>query len=90
MLTFLTDALAVHRLTKLVTQDQITEQFREEVWEDYPPESTIGYLITCPWCVSVYVGVGVMILRATVPRVWDPLSRALAASSITGIIEEKL
>lgn len=90
MLSFISDALATYRLTKLVIDDKITEDFREKVWEKHPPDSKIGYLISCPWCVSVYVGLGVVALRKAAPGVWDPLSRALAASSVTGLIEEKL
>lgn len=90
MLSFISDALATHRLTKLVIDDKITEDVRNKVWEKYPPDTKVGYLISCPWCVSIYVGVGVAVLRQVAPGAWNPLSRALAASSITGLIEEKL
>lgn len=90
MLTFITDALATHRLTKLIIDDKITEDFREKVWEKHPPDTKIGYLVTCPWCVSMYVGVGVAVLRVAAPRAWGVLSKALAASTVAGLIEEKI
>lgn len=91
MLSFLSDALATHRLTKLIIDDKITEDLREKVFARFgnPDDSKISYLITCPWCVSMYVGAGVAMLRAFAPRAWSPASYALAVSSVTGLIEEK-
>jgi len=144
-----TDALAVHRLTRLVTQDTfppikaardaITELFpaegtmiydHDEQWDiiglDYPdrvpvagdrvavesklglrvegvamstPEGLaavitrphpIGELVTCTWCASVWVGFGAVLARAYVPRVWAPVARALAFSSLAGWGTSKL
>ena len=84
------DALAVHRLTKLVIDDYITEPLRDKVYEKFgdPADSKISYLVTCPWCVSMYVGFGVVAARTIAPKVWRPLSYALAFSSVTGWVEE--
>ena len=84
------DALAVHRLTKLVIADYITEPLREKVYEKFgdPADSKISYLVTCPWCVSIYAGLGVVAARTIAPKVWRPLSYALAFSSFTGWVEE--
>lgn len=84
------DALAVHRLTKLVIDDHITEPLRNKVYERFgdPSESKISYLVGCPWCVSVYMGLGVSVARTVAPGVWRPLAYALALSSLTGLIEE--
>lgn len=90
MLDDIVDALATHRLTKLVIDDKITEDLREKLFEKYPPESTkTGYWATCPWCVSMWVGAGVVAARTIAPRAWRPLSYALAFSSIVGLIEER-
>lgn len=92
MLPFFSDALATHRLTKLVIDDKITEDLRNKVFARYgnPDDSKISYLITCPWCVSIYVGLGVAVLRTVAPRHWSIVSGALASSTLTGLIEEKL
>lgn len=84
------DALAVHRLTKLVIDDTITEDLREWVWEKYgqPDESKVGYLFTCPWCVSIWMGIGVTAARTMAPKTWRAASYVLAFSSVTGWIEE--
>lgn len=89
-LNFAKDALAVYRLTKLVIDDKLTEDVRNKVFETFPPESTkVGYLFTCPWCVSIWVGLGVVAARKVAPRAWDGVATALAASSVTGLLEER-
>lgn len=90
MLDHVIDALATHRLTKLVIDDYITEPLREKVYEKFgdPEDSKISYLVTCPWCVSIYTGLGVVAARSIAPKAWAPLAAALAYSSITGWVEE--
>ena len=88
--TFVIDSLAVYRLTKLVIDDYITEDLREAVFSRFSPQQTkIGYLFTCPWCVSIWAGATVFGLRAVDPAKADWLSGVLAASAVTGKIYEK-
>lgn len=42
----------------------------------------LATLLACPWCVSVWVGFGVVAARRIVPRLWDPVARALALSML--------
>lgn len=55
-------ALATARVTRLVTGDKLTERPRlwalTHVVRRRGDESLLAYLITCPWCVSVYAGTG--------------------------------
>lgn len=82
------DALATHRLTKLVLDDKLTAPLRDRLFERFPPESTkIGYLFTCPWCTSIWLGAGVTIARLVAPRAWSPIAKLLALSSFTGLVE---
>ncbi len=84
------DALAVFRLTKLVVDDEIFAAVRDKLLERFPPESTkLGYLITCPWCVSIYLGGAVVAARVLVPRQWDLLAHALSYSALTGLAAER-
>ena len=46
---------------------------------DDPPR--LATLITCRWCAGVWIAAGVMAARATMPRVWQPVSRGLALSA---------
>jgi hypothetical protein len=62
-------ALAVARLTGLVTADAITEPVRDRitVWLDDTPGSLgewLSTLITCPWCASMWISF------AAAPLVW--------------------
>jgi len=86
LLNLLVDTAAVYRLTKLVIEDEILADIREKVWEKYPPETTkIGYLTTCPWCVSIWMAGLVFALRKLNPELATYISSALAASAATGI-----
>jgi hypothetical protein len=57
-------ALAVARLTGLVTEDKITEGLRSRILSRFDEDSRLGYLITCPWCVSIYLA------AVAAPLVW--------------------
>ncbi|MEU1494303.1 hypothetical protein ABZ456_29125 [Streptomyces sp. NPDC005776] len=53
-------ALATARITRLITADRITERPRlatvnAALARDW---DLAAYLITCPWCVSIYTGAG--------------------------------
>jgi len=81
------DALATYRLTRLITDDHITEPIRRRFMERYPPETTkLGYWASCPWCASVWVGAGVVTARLVAPKLWGPVASLLAYSAVTGNI----
>jgi alkylhydroperoxidase family enzyme len=78
-------ALAVHRLTRLITEDSITEPLRRPVLEDRP-DSRLADFLTCPWCVSVWVAAGWLALTAAAPRIARPLGAVLAWSTAAGLL----
>jgi hypothetical protein len=99
------DALAVCRLTRLVTKDVILKRPRDwfvrEAYHfrgDHIPGSVevdvyvtndndppkLATFITCPWCTSVWLSFGVVVLRWKAPRLWGPVARALAFSQLAG------
>ena len=85
------DALATYRITRLVVEDEITAQLRDMLWDRYDPSDTkIGYLVTCPWCVSFWAGLGVVAVRAAAPRQWSAMAQALAFSAAAGIVAHRL
>lgn len=90
-LTLLTDALATYRAQKLVRDDKITEPLRERVVNRYgsPEDSYLSYLITCPWCLSMYAGALLALGRIVAPRTTDAVSRALALSAVAGLLAER-
>ena len=59
------DAAAVWRLTRLVTEDEVTRPVRDWVIER-APDGRLAYLIECPHCVGVWAGLAVA--SGLVPR----------------------
>lgn len=86
------DGLATYRLVKLIRDDRIAQPLRDKVEEEQgPPErSKITYLLSCPWCLSIYFGVALTLGRRRLPAVTDLVARTLALSAITGIATSKL
>ena len=122
-LTFAVFALAVARVTRLVTADRITEAPRVwlvdrlwgrtlvGLWPTSPPAHArvygrreavkrrldggdpplAAYLVTCPWCVSTYVGAVAAPLwyyLGSSPWLLIPAA-ALAFSHVTGFLSSK-
>lgn len=57
-----------------------------ETWAAMDPDPpALAELARCPWCMSMWIAAGVVAARATAPRWWDPLARALAASQVAGL-----
>lgn len=89
-------ALAVARVTRLVTTDDITANIRSKIialLDDR--ERTLGEhlarLIVCDWCVSVYVGLAVaplVIWHYANPAVTWPVL-ALALSQVVGMLASR-
>lgn len=112
------DAIAVHRLTRLATADEITQDLRDWLiekaydrahrrsyartqheervvdlglpggWQELvehdeaPPK--LATLVTCRWCASVWIGLGVLVVRRQ--RWWRPIAHALGWSSVSTLI----
>jgi hypothetical protein len=92
------DMLAVWRLTRLVIRDAfppvrrpvdaIVRRADHRALERGRPESFLGTLLTCPWCVSIYVGAVVVTLRCAFPVAWPYVAFVLAASGVAGVLAE--
>ncbi|TWG96358.1 uncharacterized protein DUF1360 [Nocardioides sp. J9] len=88
----LVDGLATYRLMRLVRDDRVAEPLRSTVHERYGDveDSKVAYLLQCPWCLSIWFGAGLALLRHRWPRAADLLSRTLALSAMTGLAAEHL
>lgn len=73
-------SLATYRITRLVTEDEIARPFRDFINRKLP-DGQIDYLVNCPYCVSVWAALAVLVL----PR-W--LVRALALSGLVSLGRE--
>lgn len=80
-------ALATFRATRLVTTDHVFSRPRDWFWSKFPPESTmLGYLLSCDWCTSVWVGSAFVAAHTIVPTVTYPVALVLALSAVAGIL----
>lgn len=90
------DALATYRLTKLVIDDYITQDLRDKAFaelaklENNKLARKAEYLLTCPWCVSIWAAGFLVLLRLTAPNLAQYLNTLLAASAVTGVLYEKV
>lgn len=80
------DILAARRLTRLITQDKITEPIREH--HRITEHENLSYLMNCPICVSVYTSAAVVLSSILFPRVSKPLRYALALSEAQATLTE--
>jgi hypothetical protein len=55
--------------------------------DDHPPK--IARLITCPWCASVWLAGGVVVMRRLAPGAWPRVARVLAMSHVAGLIANR-
>lgn len=86
-MTFLFDALATYRLTRALTEDVIGRPVRQAALKRYGNEG-LGYLVECPWCSSMWIGLGVVLARRLAPRLWGPVAEGLAFSAVAGLVAE--
>jgi hypothetical protein len=84
-ITLAVGALAVHRLTRLVVDDEVTAPLRKRLTEA-APEGHLAYLLSCPWCVSIWLGAGWAALAVAAPPVAAGAGAVLAWSSATGLL----
>jgi hypothetical protein len=80
---------AVLRLTRLVTADGITGRLRAS-WHNRfgGPRSELGAFITCPWCVSFWVAVPIVLAAALFGHTawfWGP-AMVLSLSWVAGLL----
>ena len=86
--------LAVARLTRLVTTDELTRPVRQALVRRLPDRSPWAYLLVCRWCLSMWVAAPAAVawwVLSAGPR-WsghwwaDIPSVALALSYATGLL----
>jgi hypothetical protein len=104
VLPLITTALATHRITRLITEDVITEPFRNAVFARFGDPSTPharytpSYLVTCPHCASLYAAAAATTLAflststSTNPALRtaaDLALTALAAAAVVSLYHER-
>jgi hypothetical protein len=96
------DALAVYRLTRLVTTDTLTSPLRmrllaagRDKMGNSRPGPLRAYarnlfdLVTCAWCSSMWIAGTVVLLTVYVPSYWKYAAYVLALSAVAGFLSER-
>lgn len=86
-LWLLVDALAVYRLTRLVARDELLRPAR--VWLDDRYAGPLVYLVTCMWCLSIWLSAVVLLFTWWIPVAWSVVASGLAFSAVAGQLGEK-
>lgn len=85
------ELLAGYRLTRAVVEDShdmpllvplraaAEQALGDRPWRD---------VIDCPWCASLYIGLGMAAARRLVPGPWGVVARALAVSAAAGLLRQ--
>jgi hypothetical protein len=80
-------SLATYRITRLITTDHVFNRIRDKFWNRFPPETTkLGYLITCEWCTSVWVGLVFAVWYTINTDIARLCAFAFALSAATGLL----
>lgn len=89
-IVLLTLTLATFRLSRIITTDQISAPVRDLIWKRFPPNTQIGYLLTCNWCTSIWAASLLTIGCILIPTVFFLICVVLTLSALTGIISDFL
>lgn len=96
------DALACFRLTQLVIKDYVLDSARRWAVGAIPSSDRmldgskipvarrpkVALFLSCPWCVSVWIAGGVVLMQSLLAGPWLYASAVLAFSAVAGIIAE--
>lgn len=91
MVTVVLVCLAVYRITVFIAKDAFPpmQASRDWVIRRAGEDSSVAYLMECPWCVSIYVGAAVVagtdLVGVSVPV---PVLVWLVSSAVTGLLAE--
>lgn len=84
------DALAVHRLSRLVVDDVVLDRPRNALgrWAEENNHPMLDYWLGCHWCVSIWIATGVVLVGRS--SLWRRrVAPALALSAVAGLIAER-
>ena len=92
MIDYILLALAITRITRLLTTDVILEPLREFVWRRLgnPGVSKVGYLFTCNWCMSIYVASLTVAMYKIAPAPTVVVCAIFAYSMVAGTVLDRV
>lgn len=90
-LHFVVLALMVYRLTRFFVVDTLFEPVRDWIFKKRSPHSSsIGYLFTCEWCISLWIALPTMLFYAAFPSATFLVGCIFALSALAGLITARL
>lgn len=79
------DIVSVARLVRLLQQDDVWPIMEVRQWFlAKTGKSRISDLMTCPFCLGMWFGGLVVVLRLRFPQQWPLIARVLAGSEMAG------
>jgi|LakMenE01Jun11ns_1017448.scaffolds.fasta_scaffold8773101_1 hypothetical protein len=80
-------SLAAYRIVRLITTDYIFNPIRERIWRWSKPDGVgIGYLITCEWCMGLWVASGLVGMYTIASETTVVVSCVFAISAVVGLL----
>lgn len=78
------------RITRVLTVDRISYPIRQRIVVWLGPDNWFAYLVTCPWCLGLWVsaGVGAAAYFYADTRWWLCVALAGTASYVTGVLAQ--
>lgn len=88
----LLSAGATARITRFITADVLAEPFRLSVERRLGPDHRLVYLMTCPWCASIWVSAAVVSTAVFLGQTtaWMAATAALTISYLYGLVASHL
>lgn len=87
-LTFALLAFASYRATRLLIEDAIFDSPRNWLLGQLDQDGKTRYLLTCYWCLGLWVSAGLTALVAPTILIW--VITSLAVSAVVGLLAEKV
>lgn len=79
-------AATTARLTRLLTADYLTEPLRRRMLQAVQEGGRLEYLLSCRWCASVWIGLGVaVVLVAALPALRPTPAIGAVAALVLGL-----
>lgn len=83
-------AVAVARMTVLMTTDKITQPLRDKVLAKLGPDHMITFGVNCPWCWSIWLSFPMTAITFfTVSSIWLAILTALAVSWVGSYLADR-
>lgn len=81
-------SLATFRVTRFIMEDRVFDAPRGYLFSKNKDKLT--YFLTCPWCISIWVGLIFALTYLFFPEIFLIATLSLTFSAVTGILYSKM